>query len=85
MVDLYTAFYMRDAQLENWDTPDPEATVVGQFDDSAQIDQMGMVLEKGSPLTACVNEALAVIKANGTLDDDLRPVDRTGQEIPFFQ
>ncbi len=28
---------------------------------------MGIVLEKGSALTACVNEALAVIKANGTL------------------
>jgi polar amino acid transport system substrate-binding protein len=26
-----------------------------------------MVLQKGSPLTACVNRALAKLKANGTL------------------
>ena len=85
VVDLQTAFFMRDAQLENWDTPDPEATVVGQFDVSAQVDQMGMVLEKGSPLTGCVNEALAVVKQNGTLDDIYSTWISTGQEIPFFQ
>ena len=28
---------------------------------------MGMVLEKDSPLTACVNEALAAVKDNGEL------------------
>ena len=26
-----------------------------------------MVLQKGNPLTACVNKALATLKANGTL------------------
>lgn len=67
IVDLYTAFYVRDAQLEDWDTPDPEATIVGQFGSDAQIDQMGMVLEKESPLTACVNEALAAVKDSGEL------------------
>jgi polar amino acid transport system substrate-binding protein len=83
VVDLQTAFFMRDAQLENWDTPDPEATVVGQFDSSAQADPVGMVLEKGSPLTACVNEALAVIKADGTLDAIYEEWISTGQEVPF--
>lgn len=85
VVDLQTAFFMRDAQLEDYDTPDPESTVVGQFDVSAQVDQMGMVLEKGSPLTACVNEALAIIKADGTLDAIYDQWISTGQEIPFFQ
>jgi polar amino acid transport system substrate-binding protein len=85
VVDLQTAFFMRDAQLEDFDTPEPEATVVGQFDVSAQVDQMGMVLEKDSPLTACVNEALAIIKANGTLDAIYDQWISTGQEIPFFQ
>jgi polar amino acid transport system substrate-binding protein len=85
VVDLQTAFFMRDAQLEDFDTPDPEATVVGQFDVSAQVDQMGIVLELDSPLTACVNEALAIIKADGTLDAIYDQWISTGQEIPYFQ
>ena len=85
VIDLYTAFYMRDAQLENWDTPDPEAAIVGVFPDSAQTDTMGMVLQKDSPLTACVNEALAAIKANGTLDAIYDQWIAGGGEIPYFQ
>lgn len=85
VVDLYTAFYMRDAQLENWDTPDPEAAIVGVFPDSAQTDTMGMVLQKDSPLTACVNEALAAVVETGTLDAIYNQWIASGQEIPFFQ
>lgn len=85
VVDLQTAFYMRDAQLEDFDTPKPEATVVGQFDVSAQVDQMGLVLEKGSPLTACVDEALAVIEANGTLQAIYDEWISGGGEIPVFE
>jgi polar amino acid transport system substrate-binding protein len=84
VVDLNTAFYMRDAQLENFDTPDPEATVVGQFDVSAQLDQVGMVLEKGSPLTKCVDEAIATIKANGTLQQIYDKWISSEQNIPTF-
>jgi polar amino acid transport system substrate-binding protein len=85
VVDLQTAFYMRDAELEDFDTPEPEAKVVGQFDVSAQADQMGIVLEKDSPLTACVNRAIAQIKGDGTLDAIYLRWISTGQDIPFFQ
>jgi polar amino acid transport system substrate-binding protein len=85
VVDLQTAFYMRDAQLEDFDTPDPEAKVVGQFDVSAQVDQMGMVLEKDSPLTECVDRAIAKIKSDGTLDAIYEQWISKGQDIPFFQ
>jgi len=68
VVDLPTAFYMRDAQLEDWDTPDPEATIVGQFPLLGTPEALGIVLEKESPLTACVNEALAIIRASGAYD-----------------
>jgi polar amino acid transport system substrate-binding protein len=85
VVDLNTAFYMRDAQLEDFGTPDPEATIVGQFDVSAQTDQMGIVLEKGSALTACVDQALAVMKADGTLATIYDTWISTGQVIPFFK
>ncbi len=85
VVDLQTAFFMRDAELENFDTPEPEATVVGQFNESAQVDNMGIVLELDSPLTECVNFAIATIKANGTLDAIYEEWISTGQEIPFFE
>jgi polar amino acid transport system substrate-binding protein len=85
VVDLYTAFYMRDAQLEDWDTPEPEATIVGQFGGEAPTDQMGMVLEKDSPLTACVNEALAIVRESGELDRLYDEWISTGQSIPYFE
>lgn len=85
VVDVQTAIYIRDAELEDFDTPDPEATVVGQFSDSDQVDEVGIVLEKDSPLTACVNEALAVIKSNGVLDAIYDEWISTGQAIPFFE
>ena len=46
---------------------------------------MGIVLEKGSALTACVNEALAVIKSNGTLQSIYDQWISTGQAIPTYQ
>ncbi|MDQ3448201.1 MAG: transporter substrate-binding domain-containing protein, partial [Chloroflexota bacterium] len=85
VVDANTAIFMRDAQLEDFDTPEPEGTVVGQFPDSDQVDQVGLVLELGSPLTDCVNEALQVIKANGTLDAIYEEWISEGQEIPLFE
>ncbi len=86
VVDLPTAFYMRDAQLEDWDTPDPEGTIVGQFPLMGTPESLGMVLEKGSPLTACINEALAIVKADGRYqaiyDQWLGAIAST--PVPFF-
>jgi polar amino acid transport system substrate-binding protein len=61
VTDVPTAFYMRDAQLTG-------GIIVGQLpsDGSAQ-EQFGMVLEKGSALTACVSAAVNALKADGTL------------------
>jgi polar amino acid transport system substrate-binding protein len=85
VVDLGTAFYMRDAELENFDTPDPEAKIVGQFGAGVQVDQVGAVLEKDSPFTECVNRALAQLRADGTLDAILDEWIVSGQEIPFLE
>jgi polar amino acid transport system substrate-binding protein len=85
VVDLNTAFYMRDAQLEDFDTPDPEATIVGQFDVSAQVDQVGAVLEKGSALTTCVDQAIQQIKADGTLQAIYDQWISGNQNVPIFQ
>lgn len=85
IVDLGTAFYMRDAELEDFDTPEPEGRIVGQFGESVQVDQVGAVLEKDSPLLACVNQAIAQIEADGTLEAILDEWINTGQEIPFIE
>jgi polar amino acid transport system substrate-binding protein len=62
VVDLPTAFYMTAVQI-------PDSTIVGQFPASEGAgDHFGLVLAKGSPLTPCVDKAIAALKSNGTLD-----------------
>jgi polar amino acid transport system substrate-binding protein len=60
VIDLPTAFYMTAVQI-------PDSTVVGQFAAGSTSDHVGLVLEKGSALTPCVDKALAVLRGNGTL------------------
>ena len=85
ILDLNSAFFMRDAQLEDWDTPEPEATIVGQSAVSAQEDKMGMVMEKGSPLVACVNEAIAAVIESGQLQEIYDREIASAQDIPTFE
>jgi polar amino acid transport system substrate-binding protein len=63
VVDLPTAFYITAAQLDN-------SVIVGQFPVVAGPDaeHFSLVLQKGSSLTQCVNQAIAALKADGTLD-----------------
>jgi polar amino acid transport system substrate-binding protein len=78
VADLYSGIYMKDVQLT-------DAVLAGKFDSSQQIDQMGMVFEKGSALTACVNEALAVIKSDGTLQSIYDQWIGGGEAVPVYQ
>jgi polar amino acid transport system substrate-binding protein len=59
VVDLPTAFYVTAVQV-------PNSKILGQFQ-SKTGEHFGMVFKKGNPLAACVNRALAAMKANGTL------------------
>jgi polar amino acid transport system substrate-binding protein len=59
VVDLPTAFYLTAAEI-------PEATITGQFDAPGG-DDWGLVLEKDSELTPCVNQALEELKSSGEL------------------
>jgi polar amino acid transport system substrate-binding protein len=63
VVDLPTAFYVTAAQVD-------KSTIVGQFPapTGANAEHFSVVLAKGSPLTACVNQAIAALKSDGTLD-----------------
>ena len=61
VVDLPTAFYVTAVQV-------PGSKILGQFENKGgATDRFGGVLAKHSPLTACVNRALASLKRNGTL------------------
>jgi polar amino acid transport system substrate-binding protein len=61
VVDLPTAFFVSAAQVEN-------SKILGQFPSLAG-EHFGMVFAKGNSLVSCVNEALAELKADGTLQD----------------
>jgi polar amino acid transport system substrate-binding protein len=61
VVDLPTAFYVAFGQLDN-------GAIVGQLPNTAdQKEQLGYLLAKGSPLTACVTQAVDALRADGTL------------------
>ena len=60
VVDLPTAFYVTAVQV-------PDGKVVGQFPPTGAKERFGLVLQKGSKLTPCVNKALDRLWANGTI------------------
>jgi polar amino acid transport system substrate-binding protein len=59
VVDLPTAFFLTAAQV-------PTAKIVGQFSAPGG-DTWGALLQKGSPLTDCVNQAIGDLKESGAL------------------
>jgi polar amino acid transport system substrate-binding protein len=63
VVDLPTAFFITAAELD-------DGVIVGQLEDSgAAGDQFGLLLEKDSPLTDCVSQAVEALTEDGTLAD----------------
>ena len=62
LADLPTAFYITAVEI-------PNSTIVGQFQpESGEQEEFGMLFEKGSELVPCVNQALATLRDDGTLD-----------------
>jgi polar amino acid transport system substrate-binding protein len=45
----------------------PNSKILGQFPTAPGGEHFGMVFQKGNPLAACVNQALAALKRNGQL------------------
>lgn len=60
VVDLPSAFYMTAAQLD-------DGVIVGQLPSTGTPEQFGAVLDLGSPLTACVSQAVDALRADGSL------------------
>ena len=60
VVDLPTAIYLTAVELDG-------GLIVGQLPTAAKGDQFGLVLDKGSKLTAAVTKAVNALRKNGTL------------------
>ncbi|WDZ82354.1 ABC transporter substrate-binding protein [Micromonospora cathayae] len=60
VVDLPTAFYITGAEI-------PEAVIVGQVPQVGTPETFGLLLDKGSPLTGCVSQAVGALERAGTL------------------
>ena len=46
----------------------PEASILGVLPRGDTPEELGMLFEKGSPLVSCVNDALATLHDNGTIE-----------------
>ena len=78
VVDLGSAFFVIAVQLS-------DGTIVGQFPTSAQQDQIGAVLELDSPLTDCVNEAIAALGESGQLQEIYDATITEAQGVPVLE
>lgn len=62
LADLPTAFYISAVEIGG-------STIVGQFQpETGEQEEFGLLFQKGSELVPCVNEALAALEEDGTLD-----------------
>ncbi|MEM8923383.1 MAG: ABC transporter substrate-binding protein [Actinomycetota bacterium] len=60
--DLPTAYFITAVEIT-------DASIIGVLPDSGDApEELGMLFEDGSPLVSCVNEALATLADDGTLD-----------------
>jgi len=68
VVDLPTAFYVTAAQIVDA-KGNALANIVGQFPVQAgpTAEHFSLVVKKGSPMTACVNRAIAALTSDGSL------------------
>ena len=79
LADLPTAFYISAVEI-------PKSTIVGQFQPtSGEQEEFGILFEKGSPLVACVNEALALLETSGSLDQLEEQWLSTVVDVPVLQ
>ena len=79
VIDLPSAFYLRDAVLD-------DGKIVGQLPDSTEgSDQYGLVLPKDSPLTTAVSAAVDALAADGTLKALEDKWLTTAENVPVLQ
>jgi polar amino acid transport system substrate-binding protein len=77
VVDLPTADYITNVQVD-------DSTIVGQFE-GGKPEYFAAVLAKDSPLTDCINNAIADLTENGTLDALASQWLPFQDQVPVFQ
>jgi polar amino acid transport system substrate-binding protein len=77
VVDLPTALFLTAVEL-------PGASVIGQFEAPGG-DEWGALLEKDSPLTDCVNQAIGKLKDSGELDEITQQWMSESADAPVLQ
>jgi polar amino acid transport system substrate-binding protein len=76
VLDFNTAFYVTAVEIDG-------SSIVGVLPETTEgADSLGFVLEEGSELTPCLNEALSTLKENGTLDALAEQYLQTANDIP---
>jgi polar amino acid transport system substrate-binding protein len=82
VVDLPTAYFITAAQMDS-------GVVVGQFPPAGGADEdqehFSLVMELDSPLTDCVNEAIAALWDSGDLDDITTEWMSEATEVPVLE
>lgn len=76
--DLPTAYYITAVEIEG-------SSIVGVLPQGEDAEELGFLFEEGSPLTPCVNEALATLTEDGTLEDLQETWLNQGGDIPTLE
>ena len=87
IVNVNVALYLKDNWHEAGDDPVPlpEGVIVGRFDPNTWTDEFVVVLEKGSPLTTCVNDAIDEIKRQGLIGEYTTEYIINTDSLPTFE
>ena len=59
--DLPTAYFVTAVEIT-------DASIIGVLPRTGEPEELGMLFEEGSPLVSCVNDALAALRSNGTIE-----------------
>jgi polar amino acid transport system substrate-binding protein len=73
--DLPTAYFITSSEI-------PDSSIIGVLPQQGPAEQLGFLFEDGSKLISCVNQALAALKDDGTLDDLQEEWLNQGGDIP---
>jgi polar amino acid transport system substrate-binding protein len=77
VTDMPTVYYLASAELNN-------GKILGQFsyDGGSSAEQFGLLLQKNSKLTSCVDQAIAALTANGKLQQITEQWLSTSTDVP---
>ena len=78
IVDIGSSFYVSGVQVDG-------GVIVGQFPTSEQDERVAFVLEKDSPLTACISEAVLAIKESGELQEIYDALITDAEGVPVIE